>query len=239
MTTKWAFEVPVQNLKDFDEDQDFIFALSFLFDKREPLGWDYTRYIQEVSHTSLKTLWIDNSYNELGVADESRTMRDLYVNHKPQILICPDDPEWDSVKIGYEFQKLKSHIIPVSDLMVVIQDWEMFIQLSKGGAEHFAVPYDTRQANFTTSQLEGIPNLHFLGFNDPEEIRQVQPASCDTGMPIKLALEDKTLAKWMTEGCPHIHNRGYLEYFQMVMTDQQIKIAKENITNLKEVCKWN
>ena len=105
---------------------------------------------------------------------------------------------------------------------------------------NFAVSYWVRDS-FTPTDLclvsqEGI---HFLGLLSIPEILQYRPRTCDTSMPIKLALRNETIRDWAGKGYPHVHTKdlGFegKDFFNATMTDKQLKLAKSNIEHLKEV----
>lgn len=242
MTTKFSFEVPIKYLDDFDEDQDFIFTLSLLLQDESLAGDVYRRYVRDILRQGLRTVWIDNSFNELAEATEEHELFRLFRFYDAQKVISPDSPHWDKDQIFFAFKELLRHGISKDRIITVISSWDMYQYLRENGSEHFAASYWVREENFSYQQLFNIPGLHLLGFLNPGEIKNVQPASCDTSMPIKLALINKTYSRWLVEGCPHINTRDLgpagRDYFLATMNEDQIKLAKDNIKELKASCSW-
>ena len=228
--TKFSFEVPIKHLDDFDEDQDFIFSLSILYTSTE-----YKLYIRDVLRKGLKTLWLDNSWNETGEADDLSHLTRLAYNYNVQRVIAPDDPTWSIKDIERSYFSTVGDM-GVSRTIVVVSSPQMYIALKLSGAQHFAVAYRTRPG-WDTEHLLTVENVHFLGLNDVPELLECKPLSCDTSMPIKLAITGRTLRQWQAEGYPHIHTKDLghhgQDFFQAEMTTKEIDLAKENICMLK------
>ncbi len=241
--TKFSFEVPIAHLNDFNEYQDFHFSLSYLCRQSEP----YLTFYQEQIEEGLKTVWMDNGYNEHLRADGPliliRTAQEL----RPHLIICPDSPKWSTQKIQDAFYRMMNLIERTalqSTLMVVVRDEQMLNYVRNHGARKFAV------SHWISSRAEGHYNdihwaqkCHFLGMNSPKELCELKPPSCDTTLPIKLAMQGKTLRRWWEEGCPYTHDKDPAEqrkrkkeYFSLILDDKTLKLAIENIKALKKMC---
>ncbi len=241
--TKFSFEVPMNHLYDFHEDQDFIFTLEHLFDtKCNPQADLYQQYTSFVHTEGLKTVWLDNGFNELEKASDPSDM--IYIAHhvKPAKVISPDDPKWPIEKIINSYMEMISKTFTRDQLIPVASDMKMARNLIKQlGTPHLAISYWVRDQWDYDDLLEvkDAVFLHFLGLLNPEEIQTIRPETCDTSMPIKLALIDQHFETWCVKGCPHIHTKDLgacgQSFFETRMTDKQIMLAKENIKTLKEM----
>ena len=228
--TKFSFEVPIKHLQDFDEDQDFIFSLSLLFQHD-----DYVKYIRRVKLEGIRTVWLDNSFNETGEPDNVDSLATLAQTHDVNRIIAPDHPDWGVEKIKQEYLRAAG-FIGLDRTTAVVSNPLMAQELAMVGCKNFAIPYRTRH-NWEDEDLQKVPRAHFLGLNNIPELLECKPLSCDTSMPIKLAITGRSLYTWQSEGYPHIHT-GELghhgqDFFQMTMTTKEIDLAKENIWTLR------
>lgn len=217
MGTKFSFEVPLAHLEEFDEYQQYAFALSFLCRDE-----GYFNYLVDCKKRG-KWLILDNSYNELKKADEPKELAYLYRELGADLVICPDDDNWTVRELEEAYKEMTSLVPREKVLLVVKSEEEYDWYLGQGGSK-FCTTYEQRP--WLRKNILHL-SYHFLGLLNPWEISRFSPASCDTGMPIKLALEGKTMKEWVLEGCPH--PRTHPEYFNLVLTQEQIHLAKENI----------
>lgn len=232
---KFSFEVPLHNLEDFTIDQDYIFSLSFLYSHKE-----YKKHIRDCQDLGLE-IWLDNSYNELKIATSPSELSILYQDFSPDFVICPDDDTWTITQYLQIYQKMQEHI-PAERLYLVArnpQHFEAFIEAKID--QNIAIPYEFRP-EYTGRIPEGaegfspydktlLEDSHFLGLNTYDEPLNYSPRSCDTSMPIKLALLGITISTWIKNGEPHIDSTP--DFFLKKLTKQQIKLSKENIQFLK------
>jgi len=227
--TRWSFEVPFKHLQDFDDLQDFHFTLIGNYDA--PC---YREYIRDVCRRRLTQVWLDNGFNETGSpTDVSRLALITKMYPDISMIVAPDAIDWTTQQICDSYQEAKGRFGKYM-VMVVVSDWDMYQELSRMGAEHFAVPYRTRLDRFSAKELYKMPSLHFLGLNHPDEVIEAQPASCDTSMPVKLGLKYIHLKDWIGAGCFHIHTEE--GFFEASMNPTQIRVARDNIKQLKEMC---
>lgn len=226
--TKWSFEVPMQHLRDFDDLQDFHFTLSPSFDS--PC---YREYIQEVADQGLSQLWLDNGFNEKGVADDPSKLSLLFNMFPFKRVVAPDAIGWSTQQITDSFEEMKKRV-GGPQVISVVSDWEMYQELKRVGCKHFAVPYRTRLQRFTLKQLWQINNLHYLGLNNLQEVQDGNPSSCDTSMPIKLGMKYIHIEDWVEAGCFHIHTTDVQDYFSTSLNPVQLSISRHNIQWLKE-----
>jgi len=223
--TEFSFEVPLRHLKDFDEDQDFYFTLSFLFQHTE-----YASYIAQV-RLSEREVWIDNSTNELRQPESCSSLAELYRSLSPAYVIAPDHPDWNQETMLLKALELSHCNVPLQKVMVIIHHPDWIGHFSSYGLRNFAIPYDFRYC--TESKLKRFGECHFLGLVSVSELKCANPPTCDTSMPIKLACVDKTLEQWVSAGCPHVHTEP--NFFNKALTLREVKLAKDNIRALKEV----
>lgn len=222
--TKWSFEVPIGHLKDFDSYQDYIFALPHLI----PLYPDYEDYLKKSS----KDIIMDNSSNELGTPISNEHLMAWAYAYNPKYLIAPDDDRWS---IDFTFERVRElKRLWTGPILYVVRNLTEKVLAKSIGVE-YTIPYEYR---FTAHMAVLYEAKHFLGLNNPLEVRIFKPVSIDTGMPIKLAIQGMTIDKWLEEACPHIHTTpGKNEnYFDTWMTGDQIDLARKNIETLKEIC---
>lgn len=236
--TKFSFEVPIKHLNDFDDQQDFHFCLSMLFQHQE-----YELYHKAVRDKGLRTIWIDNSFNEKFVADDSHELLYLMQEMKAVRVVAPDSIEWTTEQIEDSWRGTAAHA-GVKETIIVLRNYKMYNDLKHLDAGTIAVSYWKRPgmptAEWTLNQLKEVSHqrrLHFLGLSSIQELIEVKPLSCDTSMPIKLALQHKTIKQWIEEGCPHINTKDLGlyggDFFNYSMTQTQIALGKENIECLK------
>jgi len=213
--TKFAFEVPLAHLEDFDQYQDLIFALSFLCEDPH-----YVKYIER--NRKGRTLIIDNSYNELGIPDSSDEMARLFCELNADFVICPDSDSWNLEQLRNTYRKMIS-LVPREKVLVVVKSKEEGDMFFNEGAFYYCTTYEQRK-----KLPESVKNLcyHFLGLIDPWEIKRYSPISCDTSMPIKLALQGRTILDWIKDGCPHLKTTP--DFFNLTLTKEQLKLALEN-----------
>lgn len=231
--TKFSFEVPIKHLQDFEDLQDFHFTLSMLYDN--PI---YRSFYEEQRAKGEKTIWLDNSYNEKLSADSLSTLMGIANSLDVDKIIAPDSPEWSKEQIGDAFLEAATHISP-KKLICVVKDVEMKEYMLKLGATHFATSYWVRPNLSLITQMKLMPS-HFLGLISIPEIRDFHPPTCDTSMPIKLAMKGMMLRDWAAKDYPHIYthelgNQGE-DYFNAKLTTEQLAQARLNIIRLKEVC---
>lgn len=225
--TRFAFEVPLKHLHDFDEDQDYLFSLSFLFAKSH--AYETYHALTDKQHI------LDNSFNELGTPTSPMAMQKLYEHIRPNYVVSPDGDQFTPDELIATYATLASHIGP-HNVLPVARTLEEISRFSLLGAAYIAVPYEHRLAFCLP-----IGTYHFLGLNNLYELLHYEPRTCDTSMPLKIALNGWTVPQWIMQGCPHIHTKDILggpkDFFNMKMTTKQIDLSKRNINYIKEVCK--
>lgn len=229
MTTQFSFEVPLNHLKDFDDEQDFYFALSFLVATR-PHYRDFMRAKADEG----KTVILDNSFNELLKPDDPNTMIRLAEDINATRVVSPDGADWEPEQTREAFEMIAKHL-GYGRVIAVVRDQAEYKELQMAGAVNFAIPYRHRQQLPPAGRYSD--NWHFLGFNNPAEIICYRPKSVDTSMPLKLTMLDWTVDDWIYKGCPHIHTANMVdEFFEWEMTDDQIERSIRNIRILKHMC---
>jgi len=225
--TKFSFEVPIKHLKDFEDLQDFNFTLSILYEDER-----YAAYMKKQLHQGLKPLWLDNSYNELLTSEGVDKMERLAHITQCHKVIAPDDPSWGFEKSLRVYRELCRELPYHKVAFVVINEsWSKAARLL-GDEVTFCYPFRER-VELSYDQLYWSRNCHYLGMNSVEEMTTIKPPSCDTSMPIKLALRGWNLNDWKQKGSPHIYTHEDTNFFYQEMSLAQIMLARENIIALK------
>lgn len=219
--TKFAFEVPIDHLEDFADLQDYLFALSFLMTDQR-----YVEHLRMVRGSKL--LILDNSWNELQKSSTVDELSKLNNIVKADYIVSPDGSSAEEVVNNFKSMKLGG--FTERQLIIPIRSSKDFESV-KGYATQIAVPYRWRP--FLPETFPWT-KTHFLGLRDPLEIKMCRPLSCDTAIPIKLALVNLTIDNWITMSCPHEHTTP--AYFYKTMPLKQIQLARQNIVRLKELC---
>jgi hypothetical protein len=230
--TYWSFETPMAHLEDFAPWQDFHFALSFIKDSR------YYTFLAREYFKGVKKIWLDNSVNETNKPDDPIKLAHLAQYVKADYIIAPDMCHWDYHTIYDKFCEVHYRSPIGCQTIFVAHTYEMSKRAlsSSPRPAKIALSYETRQ-EFTETELYNCArgHAHFLGLNSVHEILKYKPLTVDTGMPIKLAMQGKTIREWDAEGSPHIHNRDFPDFFKMIMTEKEIKLAIHNIEELKRL----
>jgi hypothetical protein len=231
MPTKWSFEVPVAHLSDFEDLQDFHFTLSMLYSMPE--------YREYHTRPSKKELWLDNSFNEKMEADGAQELSKLAQDVGAKYVICPDDPKWQLEHIKREYTRMALNL-SLEKLVVVVSSEEMREEMERLNAERFAISYWVRMNHLNYQPwYEGC---HYLGLLNPTEVLRGEPPSCDTSMPIKLAMIGWDLDDWEQSGYRHIHTKDLGlhggSFFDAVLSWHQVQLARSNIQQLKEDTSW-
>uniref|UniRef100_A0A6M3KFZ2 Uncharacterized protein n=1 Tax=viral metagenome TaxID=1070528 RepID=A0A6M3KFZ2_9ZZZZ len=221
--TMFSFEVPLRHLQEFHDLQDYLFALSFLTKEEE-----YREYLQNRGD---KMLVLDNSFNELQVAQSAQEMRQASLGLSPMYVISPDSDSWGTEEMIQSYNQMLEIGFTQDEIILPIRSSKEYLTAFQSRVRHMAIPYEYRPLF-----PEAFPwsSMHFLGLRDPLEIRMCRPLSCDTSMPVKVALKGWTLREWILKCCPHENTAP--EFFSIEMTQEQIMLARANILELKEMC---
>jgi len=236
--TKFSFEVPHAHLEDFTDLQDFHFALSLHCKYKK-----YSNYFLRQATQGTSQVWLDNSFNETGLADEPTKLIKIGDKIGAHKIIVPDNPTWSTNKVARIFKK-STKMIPASKAIVVVNSPEMLEEMQRQGALCWALSYHVRlphyQSGGSWQDFEWAKDCHFLGLCSVEEIIKLNPPTCDTSMPIKLALQGIRLRTWHEQGSPRVHRppgMDKLSYYDTIMTKSEILLARENILTLKLAAK--
>lgn len=231
--TKFSFEVPIKHLQDFEDLQDFHFILSMLYDN--PV---YRDFYEQQYRKGEKTIWVDNSFNEKQTPDDLNLLVDIAQSLNAAKVISPDSLDWTQEVIGDAFLETCEKIEP-ERIIVVARSPEMQTYLKRIGVAHFALPYKVRPNLGMIDTMEMMPS-HYLGLNDIPEILDFKPPTCDTSMPIKLAMKGIFVRDWAAKGYPHIYTYELglhgSDYFNATLSKEQLNLARLNIIRIKEVC---
>lgn len=229
--TAFSFEVPLPHLQDFDDLQDFHFALSFLLQHE-----CYANYMWSKSCFDHRQVWLDNSYNECAEADCVSSLYDKMLGCGATKVVAPDSMDWDIEKRVSAFVEMSNLVLPRYVIGVCCNTYQQ-VALQDAGCMHFAVPYKARLAaegDYTV--FNWAKGFHFLGLVSIIETQELQPRTLDTSMPIKLALQGKDLRQWFEEGEPHLHTRDIVDtYFTQTLSAKQLQLARNNIIMLKSL----
>ena len=234
--TAFAFEPPNRHLEDFDDLQDYHFLLSMHCKDKDYVN----HYAKRFDRSDTRRVILDNSYNELMRADDCIELISHMANVRADWVVVPDDPQWPTYKIADSFKEVCQFIEPHRTL-TVINSLEMMNHLRHHGAPNFAISYHIRLPHYRRGgepeDLSWAKQCHFLGLCNIKEIKELQPPSCDTSMPIKLGIMHEHLDEWIAGGCPHIHTKDILQsFFDKKMSTEQIDLSRQNIIRLKELC---
>lgn len=218
--TKFSFEVPLAHMEEFDRYQGFYLALSFLCESSK---W-YKGFFKKKKEEG-KMVILDNSFNELGVPDEPSTLIKLFTELKADFVVSPGPDSWGFEELKKAYKEMIKYV-PQEKVLPIVRTREEYEWFKSQGVSNYCVPFEYRPA-----LSSNILNLayHFLGLLNPWEIRRFNPVSCDTGMPIKLALKGKTIWDWVVEGCPHINTKDIKGFFDVKMTPTELDLARRNM----------
>lgn len=127
------------------------------------------------------------------------------------------------------------------ELIVVVNGYDMYSYMKLRGVKNIAVSYWTRPRPPFKPEDQWMHSVHFLGLLTLEELKEFDPPSIDTSMPIKLAMIGQTMEQWVETGCVHINTKDLGKYgasfFNSQLDESTLKLALENIDWLKEqVC---
>jgi len=220
MGTKFSFEVPLNHLEDFEPFQDFYFALSFLCKK----STEYLNYFLG-KKVEGKKIFLDNSFNELRRPESSKELANLSRILNADMVISPDCDGWSLKELGKAYDELSSMICP-EKILVVVKSMEEERMFRERGVLHFCTTYEQRPG---LDKILLYKSFHFLGLRDFQEIEKYQPYTCDTGVPVKLALEGKDMYDWAVEGHPHAITTP--DFFDLTLTKKELNLARRN-------CQW-
>lgn len=227
---KFSFEVPIAHLEDFEDLQDFHFSLSFLY-KHRP----YMKFMTAQKDKGYKTLWLDNSYNEKLKADNHASLIKLAFKTNCDKIVVPDNPKWDTTKMFESYEKMADECFD-AQLIVVVSSQAMLAEFRKATiVQTYAHSYWNRLKPRNINDFRWAKECHFLGMLSVLEIASLRPPSCDTSMPVKLALKGIDIVEWTVMGSPHIYTHEMKDFFHTKMTPRQIKLARSNIITIKDL----
>lgn len=194
---KFSTEVPVPHLMDFDDLQDYGYALSYLCD--QPGYINYFRFVK----ASGREVILDNSYNELLRSEGLDRLFDIYDKMEPDYLISPDNKKVEDTTHYNTFDQVAQRIGFDKTIFVAfrISHYDFAI---KNRLEHVAIAFPQRPAISNYFHAKGIPawmQIHYLGLNHPSEFLQCD--YIDTTLPLKLAYLHRSLSDWKREDYPH------------------------------------
>jgi hypothetical protein len=182
--------------------------------------------------------WLDNSYNEQMRADEVKELAQLAVDSNASKVVCPDNPNWPTTEIERQFSLMVDYGFEAEELIVVVKNEPMYKDLLRSGVRNFACSYWTRPRTFKAEHMWMYRDVHFLGLLSIDELYDMEPKTCDTSMPIKLAMKGLTMKDWIAQGCPHINTKDLgthgADFFTARLPNETIELARSNIVWLKE-----
>lgn len=234
--TLFSFEVPLAHQQEFEEFQDYTFALNFLM----YASTDYLEYVRAKCKESGAYVIIDNSFNETNIPIAVQEMARIYEEFNPSLVIAPDADWWSTQYLVGAWSELASYVGPQRAMGIFRTTPEKQL-LDRRGCSHYATSYWFRQ-NTTPDAL--TPDTHFLGLGDLADVRKYLPRTLDTSIPIKMALRGESLLGWAAEGGKYTRHytreawgparfeRAW-KYFQTEMTPEQLELAKANIRDLR------
>lgn len=235
--TKFAFEVPIAHLQDFQPYQDFTFGLCFLTYTSE----EYSAYLVKQINNN-QTVILDNSFNETNIPISTQELVRLYRFYKPTQIISPDADWWSSDLVQAAYKEL-IRWVPQLSIMGVFRNYSQWAKLDYSGCKSFAIPYEFR-ANLIGDKVVDIKlwieGTHYLGLGHVQQVINTHPVSLDTSIPIKMAIRGERFEDWdgvyvrkvAHETTPARLQRLW-DYFHCTMTDAQLELAVHNIEVLK------
>jgi len=230
--TKFAFEVPHAHLEDFEDLQDFHFALSIHCGIKK-----YKDYYLDQSLNSFKRIWLDNGFNERGRADPVALLVRYFIELHADKVIAPDSTRWDYTKLLKSFYRMALYI-PSYKIVIAANSLMAVDAAHLHGIRDIAIPFRSRSTwpEYAKDRLVGH---HFLGLNSINEIKEFQPSSLDTSLPIRLAMKGMSMRQWHERGCPRVGLwfKDNPNYFETKLSTPVIDLARSNIIQLKEVGK--
>lgn len=231
MKTKFAFEVPIPDLKFFEPYQDFHLTL--------PQLWKHDEYKHYMLHKTKLPIWLDNGVNELGtpmrwselanIALKIRgDLRKAYgVAAKLEMVVTPDHWEWDWVTLWDSYKPFRAYFYD-KHLMLAINKPHHLKWAERMGVINLAIPKEVRPMTFPFAIF---PEIHFFALLAPEELPYLRPKSVDTGMPIKLAKHGWTWEDWRKKGADHLDFDP--DFFDIPLGGSEKDLAVKNIKELK------
>lgn len=234
----FSFEVPLKHLDDFEPYQDFHFAIS-----THCIDRNYIDFYKSHTELGLKTVWLDNGFNETKQADDPHDLI-YYMREMGAIKVfSPDDIEWEYSKIEQAYETMTRHLGHKS-VIPVLRNMDFYERFSKTHPTTVvAVPFRRRpdgvSPEWNNGQLIDLCSaewVHYLGLNNIEELEKTRPNSCDTSIPIKLAMIKKSTLSWAKANCPRIHRADLpKDFFNCTLTTKEIDDAIKNIQQLKKI----
>jgi len=229
--TKFAFEVPLEHLWDFDPIQDFTFGLSFLLE--EPTYEEYFGGKCEAG----ELVYLDNGWNETLIAATPNEMARLWYKYQPTAVASPDSDQWKSIEIFDAFIEL-TRLIPAKSILSIFRNLEeQAVFLGRQGPT--ATSYWWVDSIDTTK----LGKVHCLGLFDLDLVRRYQPPTLDTSQPIKMALRGERFEDWDGKRRQHPTRKvdstvgtrlsRAWDYFNLHLTDTQLELAIHNCEALK------
>ena len=237
MSTKFSYEVPLNHLDDFTDLQDMTFALSFLLkDER------YQKYIR---NKAPRPVILDNSANELIYPDDPLAMILNCKEYGCDFVVAPDQDDW-TFNQALRAAAAVAQGVGIERVIVVCMSFQDYKDFRSEGFTRFAVPYEYRR---DYNGINGTPkafhtnfnmrHIHHLGCNTPGGVKFYRPKSCDTSMPIKIALQNLPYYEWALEGYPHIHTLDIVDtFFKATLSEKGILTARKNISLLRQEALW-
>jgi hypothetical protein len=237
--TQFSFAVPLAHLRDFESQQDFTFALSFLL-----IAPEYRRYVEEKCEAG-QLVYIDNSFNETLIPADPKEMAYLWYKYKPTAVVSPDADDWDPLTM-FEAYKALAALIPRSCILGIFRsDFEREFFRIYGGGGPTAVSY--WWVDLITQR--SLDKVHFLGLSKLDLVVRHNPPTLDTSQMIKMALRGQRFEDWAQRGVLEKHltretgaekgqrlKRAW-EFFHLKLTDEQLELATSNMKALKEYVK--
>lgn len=223
MQVKLAMEIPTKHWDEFFPYTDFDYALCHEV-LRNP---EYWKKYQNLDRSTGREIWLDNSYNELrediGIDSIKRAIDMIQPTH----VVLPEGKH------------------PLDNLSKIIKGMEdlsgykdiKFIATWRGGAAELiylythtlkpliAIPYDDNRDFFYPPHSPYDPKeFHFFGFKSLKELSIVKPRSIDTSLPLRLAIQGRSLFDAMDyRPTTPLFNPDTL------MTSSQLKLAHGNM----------
>lgn len=226
--TRFCFTPPLQHIHDFAPYQDFTFALSFLLENERYRAW--------LDGLETNYVILDNSFNETQIPVTVEEVVELFRTTYCDVVVQPDADNWTSQQMIEAYVAVADQIGPEHVMGIfrnqLERDW-----LYQAGAHFTALSYWWRDNWAAGSNFRGV---HFLGLGDRRSL-VLGADTLDTTIPIKMAIRGERIEDWDGHKPRQPENelrsadrlQRAWNYFNTVMTDEQLELAVHNIQIVK------
>ncbi len=230
---KFAMEIPIPHLKQLSEHTDYDFALTHKVLQSGVRG-KYTQFYKKQAKLG-REVWLDNSFHELGYSvsanEISRAADMIMATH----LVAPE-VENDARATEKAIEDFRVQVASHYRLIGTWWGYTKDLKRLDSIADVVALPWRKNRSRYLTgNELEHLNSekpysrhYHYFGFKTLDELRNYPPASLDTSMPIRAALQGIDLN--IRERRPKTQMLNYEDK----LTKAVLKLTLKNIKLLKK-----